>query len=122
MIVTGVEGEMHQLGANMLADVLEAEGWDVRFLGTQLPHRDILQAIEEHEPTIVGISATMLFNVPKVSSLIGDVRLRYGSDVRIILGGAAFGSQEISGAISERTASARTCTRGSRWSIVSRPR
>lgn len=90
MIVTGVEGEMHQLGANMLADVLEAEGWDVRFLGTQLPHRDILQAIEKHEPTIVGISATMLFNVPKVSSLIGDVRLRYGSDVRIILGGAAF--------------------------------
>ena len=89
IIVTGVQGEMHQLGANMLSDVLESEGWDVRFLGTQLPHRDILAAIDDHQPRIVGISTTMLFNIPRVSELVDDVRARFG-DVLIIVGGGAF--------------------------------
>src|SRR5689334_23078788 len=33
-IVTGVEGELHQVGAHMVADVLESDGWRVMFLGT----------------------------------------------------------------------------------------
>ena len=93
MIVTGVEGEMHQVGANMVADVMETQGWDVRFLGTNMPHRGILQAVEEHQCTMVGISATMVFNLPQVRSLIGDLRERFGRvNLKIIVGGAAFRS------------------------------
>jgi MerR family transcriptional regulator, light-induced transcriptional regulator len=91
-IVTGVEGELHQLGANMVADVLEAAGWSVHFLGTQLPHRDILQAIEEDEPAIVGVSTTMLFNLLRTARLVEDVRRRFGDGVRIVVGGGAFRS------------------------------
>jgi len=91
-LITGVEGERHQLGANMVADLLEAEGWSVRFLGTQMPHRDIVQVTEEHEADAVGISATMLFNVPSVSRLIRDLRAVGGKDLRIVLGGRAFRS------------------------------
>ncbi|HSJ24870.1 MAG TPA: cobalamin-dependent protein [Longimicrobiales bacterium] len=89
-IVTGVEGELHQLGANMVADVLEAAGWNVRFLGTQLPHRDVLGAIEEHEPRVVGISATMLFSLPRVGQLVEEMRTRFPADMRIVVGGGAF--------------------------------
>jgi MerR family transcriptional regulator, light-induced transcriptional regulator len=91
-VITGVEGERHQLGANMVADLLEAEGWSVRFLGTQMPHRDILSAVEEHEAQVVGISATMLFNVASVSSLIRDLRSAAGDELRITVGGRAFRS------------------------------
>ena len=91
-IITGVEGERHQLGANMVADLLEAEGWSVRFLGTQMPHRDIVEAVEEHEADAVGISATMLFNLGSVSDLIRDLRALKGSDLPIMLGGRAFRS------------------------------
>lgn len=91
MIITGVEGELHQVGANMVADLLEADGWDVRFLGTNVPHAGILSAIAEHHPTVLGISATMIFNVPKVRHLINDVRHKFGDRApRIILGGSAF--------------------------------
>src|SRR5690606_1794500 len=45
-VVTGVEGELHQLGGNMVADVLESGGWNVRFLGTSAPHRDVLRTLE----------------------------------------------------------------------------
>lgn len=91
MIVTGVEGEMHQIGANMVADALEAQGWDVRFLGANAPHEGILQAVEKHRCNVVGISVTMLFNMPNAVSLIGDLRKRFGRDnLKIIVGGAAF--------------------------------
>ncbi|MEX2531783.1 MAG: cobalamin-dependent protein [Gemmatimonadota bacterium] len=91
-VITGVEGERHQLGSNMVADLLEAEGWSVRFLGTQMPHRDIVAAVEEHEADAVGISATMLFNLGSVSDLIRDLRALKGSDLPIMLGGRAFKS------------------------------
>lgn len=89
-IVTGVRGELHQLGANMVADVLEADGLNVRFLGTQLPHHGILQAIDEHQPRLIGISATILFSLPAVAELIEETRREFGSDVRVLVGGAAF--------------------------------
>ena len=91
LIMTGVAGEMHQLGANMVADVLESQGYDVRFLGTNMPNSGILQAIEKHRADILGISATMLFNIPAVIRLVEEVRARFGPRApRIILGGAAF--------------------------------
>lgn len=91
MIITGVEGELHQVGANMVADLLEADGWDVRFLGTNVPHAGILCAIAEHQPAVLGISATMIFNVPKVRNLIDSVREKFGDRApQIILGGSAF--------------------------------
>jgi methanogenic corrinoid protein MtbC1 len=77
----------------MVADLLEADGWDVRFLGTNLPHAGILSAIAEHQPAVLGISATMIFNVPKVRQLIDDVRHRFGARApQIVLGGSAFRS------------------------------
>jgi len=91
MVITGVEGEMHQIGANMVADVLEARGWDVRFLGTNMPHQGILKAVEDHRADVVGISATMLFNLPKVVQIIKQIRENFDADnLWIFVGGASF--------------------------------
>lgn len=90
MVLTGVQGEMHQVGANMVADVVEIHGWEVRFLGTNLPQAGILRVIEEQRPDAVGISATMLFNLPRVRDLIEAVRAQPIPQPRIIVGGAAF--------------------------------
>ena len=92
-IVTGVEGESHQVGANMVADVLESGGWNVRFLGVNVPHGGVLRAVEEHRADVVGISATMLFSLPKVRVLIADMRERFvARPPRILIGGGAFRS------------------------------
>ena len=90
IVITGVPGEFHQVGANMVADALEASGWDVRFLGTDTPSKGVLDAVEEHEARILGISATMLFNVPQVIRLAEQVREKTGDRISIIVGGAAF--------------------------------
>jgi methanogenic corrinoid protein MtbC1 len=91
MVITGVEGEMHQIGAYMVADVLEADGWDVVFLGTNTPHSAVLAAVDSHQATVLGISATLLSNVPQVVRLVEIAKKRWGTTApRIILGGAAF--------------------------------
>jgi methanogenic corrinoid protein MtbC1 len=94
IVITGVEGELHQIGPNIVADVLEASGWDVRFLGTNVPHRDILRAIEKHNANVVGISVMMLFNVRLSINLIESINRAFGREnVRVVIGGGAFRSR-----------------------------
>ncbi len=91
LVVSGVQGELHQVGANMIADVLEADGWDVRFLGANVPPRDIIKAVREHRADLLGISATMYASLPEVVQLVGMVRQEFGEkSPRILLGGGAF--------------------------------
>jgi methanogenic corrinoid protein MtbC1 len=88
-VVTGVAGELHQIGANMVADVLENAGWNVEFLGTDAPHSGIVDAVRAQNSDLVCISTTMLFNVSQVVRLIRD--LRAGSPrLRVLIGGAAY--------------------------------
>jgi methanogenic corrinoid protein MtbC1 len=90
-VITGVQGEFHQVGANIVADLLEADGWSVRFLGTNMPHRDIVAAVTETPTDLFGISVTMLFNLPQVRALVLEVRDKLGSRApRIVVGGGAF--------------------------------
>ncbi len=91
MIVTGVAGELHQIGANLVADAMEANGWTVRFLGTNLPHSSILATIEEISADVLCISTTILANLPSVMELIQAVRGKMKERTpEIVLGGAAY--------------------------------
>ena len=90
LVLTGVQGELHQVGANMIADVLEADGWEVMFLGTNVPLEGVIQSIRQHGADLFGISSTMLFNIPKVIELVQAVHYEFGNSVRIMLGGSAF--------------------------------
>jgi methanogenic corrinoid protein MtbC1 len=90
VVLTGVEGELHSIGAVMVGDLLESSGWRVHFLGTNLPASSILSVIRETAPSHVGISATMLFNVPAVRQLVAAIRAEFAERIRILVGGAAF--------------------------------
>lgn len=91
MVVTGVCGELHQIGPNLVADAMEASGWNVRFLGTNLPRTSILAALEEAPPDVLCISTTLVANLPAVAELIREVRERLKERApRIVLGGAAY--------------------------------
>jgi MerR family transcriptional regulator, light-induced transcriptional regulator len=92
MLVAGVAGELHQLGANIVADVLESHGWDVRFLGTNVPTSGVLSAIEQHRPDVLGLSLTMPTNVPQFRETVASVRARFRDACpKIVVGGRAFG-------------------------------
>ena len=91
MIVTGVSGELHQLGANLLADAMEANGWAVRFLGTNLPHSSVLANLEENATDVLCISTTIVANLTSVADLVRTVRSKMGQRTpTIVLGGGAY--------------------------------
>jgi methanogenic corrinoid protein MtbC1 len=89
MVLAGVAGELHQVGANIVADLLEADGWVMRFLGTNVPHSGIVASATAHEAAVVGISATMLVNLPRVADIVRDLKALPKPPV-IVVGGAAF--------------------------------
>lgn len=88
-VVAGVQGEMHELGAYILADALRRDGWPVRYLGTDVPHRSVLDAVGRYEAALLGISATMLFNLMGVEQVVREARSRF-PEAAMMVGGEAF--------------------------------
>ena len=91
MVVTCVGGELHEIGARMVADFFEMEGWDTYFLGANTPVEGILRILAERKPDVLAVSATMTFHIDKVSGLIAEVR-NAGLDehTKIMVGGYPF--------------------------------
>ncbi len=93
VVLTGVPGELHHVGALMVADMLEASGWDVQFLGSNLPLPSVVAAVQAATPDVFGISVTMLFNLHQAAELIAAVRA-LDRPPRVVVGGAAFRDPE----------------------------
>jgi methanogenic corrinoid protein MtbC1 len=84
-------GEFHDIGARMVADLLEMDGWKVLFLGNNLCNDDIVAAVADHKPDLLALSATMFYNVESIARAIRAVRaLGESKDPLILVGGRPF--------------------------------
>jgi methanogenic corrinoid protein MtbC1 len=93
-IVSAAPNEFHELGAWMISDLLELDGWDVSYLGANTPQEDLIALIRRGKPAFVALSVTMPFNLEKVKAIIATVREQMApSPVRFIVGGRVFGTQ-----------------------------
>src|SRR3569833_2891959 len=63
VLVACVPGEHHEYPARLLADALEVEGYDVRFLGADVPLVSLIHSIETEAPDVVALSMTMLLHL-----------------------------------------------------------
>jgi methylmalonyl-CoA mutase cobalamin-binding domain/chain len=91
LVVACVGGELHEIGARMVADFFEMEGWDTYFLGANTPVESILQTVAERKADILALSATMTFHVGKVTEIIAALR-QAGTcpQTRVLVGGYPF--------------------------------
>ncbi|PCC67702.1 Methanogenic corrinoid protein MtbC1 [Nannocystis exedens] len=87
VLLACVEGELHELPARMVADALELEGFDVRYLGANVPTRDLVAAVQDERPDLIGLSVTMSFNLPALRTAVA--RVREVSDRPMFIGGHA---------------------------------
>lgn len=86
-----VNGELHEIGARMVSDYFEMEGWDSYYFGANTPPESVLRSVQDLRPHIVAISVTMTFNVSRVVALIQMLRERRENHAfRIIVGGYPF--------------------------------
>jgi methanogenic corrinoid protein MtbC1 len=83
--------ELHDLGPRLLADLLEADGWDVDFYGTSMPVRDLIGAIRGRRPLFVGLSTALVLHLGSVKQTIAAIRASLGDGTPpIVVGGNAF--------------------------------
>lgn len=90
-VISAAPNELHELGARMVADLLELDGWDVGFLGADVPLPDLLQVLQEDPPFLLGISAAMPFNLDRVQEIVAAVRkLEELDGLKVMVGGKMF--------------------------------
>ena len=90
-IVTASPNEFHEIGAWMISDTLEQDGWDVRYLGANMPKDDLIMFIRLFIPDLLAISVTMPFNITYVRDVIAQIK----SDnelraIKVMVGGRVF--------------------------------
>lgn len=90
-VVSSAPNEYHEVGGRMVADLLESDGWDVRYLGANLPDTALIDAIRIAQPRFVALSAAMPFNVDQVQKAIAALRADAElAHTRVMVGGQAF--------------------------------
>jgi methanogenic corrinoid protein MtbC1 len=89
IVAACVNGELHEIGARMLCDLLEMEGWNTIYLGANVPTAGIVDVLRDARSSILAVSASMTFHIPAVREVIAAVR-RASPATRILVGGYAF--------------------------------
>jgi len=91
LVAACVGGELHEIGARMVADFFEMEGWDTYFLGANTPPETVIQTVVERQADVLALSATMTYHVSKVTDIITSLRESGVSPrTRILVGGYPF--------------------------------
>jgi methanogenic corrinoid protein MtbC1 len=91
VVTACVGGEQHELGARMVADFFEMDGWDARFLGANTPNSAVIGAVRATRPDVLALSATMTSHIVRVAEII--LELRADSELaktQVLVGGYSF--------------------------------
>jgi 5-methyltetrahydrofolate--homocysteine methyltransferase len=84
-----VEGDIHDIGKRIVSLLLQGNGFEVIDLGVDIKGEAFIQAVEEHKPDILGMSAlltTTMPNMGKVIDLLKEKGLR--EKIKVMVGGA----------------------------------
>jgi MerR family transcriptional regulator, light-induced transcriptional regulator len=92
LVTTCVPEELHEVGARMVTDFFEMDGWDTYYLGANMPIESLVRYLSEIKPQCLAISATMTFHVSVVEEMIRKIRAAHevSSDLKILVGGYPF--------------------------------
>lgn len=89
ILIACVPGELHEFPARLLADSLDLAGYDIRFLGADVPEPDLVSSVLADKPWMLALSVTMPFNIPAARSIIERVREATQQKLPIAVGGHA---------------------------------
>lgn len=88
VVVACVEGELHEFPARLVADFLDLAGFEIRYLGANVPTEDLVKLLREERPDLLALSVTMSFNAPASRTVVERVRREFPS-LPILMGGHA---------------------------------
>lgn len=113
-LVSASVNEFHEMGAWMLATCLELDGWDVTYLGANVPTSALLLKAEQEQPELIAISVTMPFNLRPARNAIAALCKRL-PQARILVGGQVFQRVPSLGATMGADACLSSCLEAVTW-------
>jgi corrinoid protein of di/trimethylamine methyltransferase len=99
VVIGTVKGDIHDIGKNLVAMMLEGAGFDVIDLGINTDVDEYLEALNEHQPDILGMSALLTTTMPYMKVVIDTLTEQGLRDEYIVLVGGAPLNQEFGDAI-----------------------
>ncbi len=89
VIIGTVKGDLHDIGKNLVAMMMESAGFEVIDLGVDVAPEKFVEAVKTHKPTIVGLSALLTTTMPMMKKSIMSIEESGLRDtLKIIVGGA----------------------------------
>ncbi|MDD2762845.1 MAG: corrinoid protein [Opitutaceae bacterium] len=87
-IIGTVQGDLHDIGKNLVAIMWKGANFRVVDLGTNVPPAKFVAAIQEHRPQLIGLSALLTTTMPAIAETVRAVRASGSAAVKIMIGGA----------------------------------
>jgi len=89
VVIGTVEGDMHDIGKNVVATFLSGNGFEVFDLGLNVSVQNFIDEVKEKKPDILGMSALLTTTMPVMSKVIKALEeIGMRSSVKVIVGGA----------------------------------
>ena len=89
MVIGTVKGDIHDIGKNLVAMMMEGAGFEVIDIGINNPVQNYLDALDEHKPDILGMSALLTTTMPYMKVVIETLEQKgVRNDYVILVGGA----------------------------------
>jgi 5-methyltetrahydrofolate--homocysteine methyltransferase len=89
VVIGTVKGDLHDIGKNLVALMLEGAGFEIKDLGVDVPIEDFIRVVQEEKPDIVAMSALLTTTMPMMKQTIDAFETAGLRDkVKFIIGGA----------------------------------
>lgn len=89
LVVTTPVGQLHEIGAMLVAATAAAEGWQVTYLGPNLPAEEIAATMTQGGARAVALSIVYPMDDPRIGDELRRLSLHLGDAARILVGGRA---------------------------------
>jgi MerR family transcriptional regulator, light-induced transcriptional regulator len=93
-VLAAVQGEQHALGLRMAADLLEDGGYQVAYLGADVPTEALMQAVHALSPDLLGLTATMPSSAQHLEEVVELVSTEH-PQLPLLIGGQGSGSPRL---------------------------
>jgi 5-methyltetrahydrofolate--homocysteine methyltransferase len=88
MILATVKGDVHDIGKNLVEIILSNNGYEVINLGIKILPQQIIDAVKEHQPDIIGLSGLLVKSAQMMVNTVQDLKAA-GVHTPVLVGGAA---------------------------------
>jgi len=88
VVVACIDKEFHEIGAKMVSNIFELNGWKSYYLGASVPNKEILKFVKRIDPDIIALSWSLYLNLGRFLEVL-DHLTRFFPTKKILIGGQA---------------------------------